>query len=142
MTVISAEIRDAVARRAGDRCEYCLLHQESQVATFPVDHIIPVVLNGLTELGNLALACPRCNTGKWIHVEAHDPLTGLTVPLFNPRSQTWNEHFRWSTQDPTLIEPVTPCGRATVALLDLNSEQHRLIRKWLMVIDRHPPQSS
>jgi hypothetical protein len=33
--------------------------QESQVATFPVDHIIPVASNGKTELENLALACPR-----------------------------------------------------------------------------------
>ena len=54
MTLISDSLREAVVERAVNRCEYCCLAQESQVATFPVDHIIPVSLRGPTELENLA----------------------------------------------------------------------------------------
>jgi hypothetical protein len=132
-------MREAVARRAGNRCEYCRLSQESQVATFPADHIQPVVLNGPTELDNLALACPRCNARKWVHVEAEDPEAGQSVPLFNPRTQVWAEHFRWSEADATILEPLTATGRATLNLLDLNATPHRRIRRLLMTLGMHPP---
>jgi hypothetical protein len=59
VTLIPSDLREAVVRRAGNRREYCRLSQESQVATFPVDHVIPVVSDGKTTLDNLALACPR-----------------------------------------------------------------------------------
>jgi hypothetical protein len=128
-----------VVRRAGNRCEYCRLSQEFQVATFPVDHVLPVVLGGSTQLDNLALACPRCNAEKWTHTEAADPVSGARLPLFNPRTQNWADHFRWSTSDPTLIEPLTPIGRATVDLLGLNSNPHLTVRRWLIAIKMHPP---
>jgi hypothetical protein len=126
-------------QRAGNRCEYCTLSQESQVATFPVDHIIPVALGGKTELDNLACACPRCNAQKWTHVEAQDVVSGNRVPIFNPRSQAWDDHFRWSQSNPVVLEPLTPTGRATVALLDLNSPQHLRVRQWLAALRLHPP---
>jgi hypothetical protein len=65
MTLISHELRQAVFERAGGMCEYCGLSQVSQVATFPVDHVIPISAGGKTEGDNLALACPRCNAAKW-----------------------------------------------------------------------------
>ena len=126
--------------RAGNRCEYCRLHQESQVATFPVDHITPVTAGGKTDLENLALACPRCNARKWMHVSAVDPLTGNAEPLFNPRAQSWAEHFRWSGSDLTVLEPTSPSARATAVLLDLNSAQHIAIRRWLMAVGMFPPE--
>jgi hypothetical protein len=61
-----------VVARAGDRCEYCHLSQESQVATFPVDPSVPIRQGGRTEFINLALACPWCNSKKWMHSEARD----------------------------------------------------------------------
>jgi hypothetical protein len=115
------------------------LSQESQVATFPADHIEPAALMGPTVMENLALACPRCNSRKWKHREFVDPVTGQSVPLFNPRSQVWPEHFRWSESDPVIIEPLTPTGRATAALLDLNSDQHLAIRRLLVRLGMHPP---
>jgi hypothetical protein len=139
VTAISADLREAVNQRAGNRCEYCRLAQDSQVATFPVDHIIPVSLSGPTELENLALACPRCNAGKWKHVEARDAQTAQTVQLFHPRTQKWTDHFRWSAGDPTLIEPITAVGRATLGLLDLNSSQHVAVRSLLRILGLHPP---
>jgi hypothetical protein len=92
----------------------------------------------LTDLENLAMACPRCNARKWIHVEALDD-TGQLTPLFNPRTQDWTAHFRWSDADPTVIEPLTSIGRATVTFLDLNSSRHLTIRSLLKSLDLHPP---
>src|ERR1022692_3663204 len=94
MSHISAQLREAVVERAGNRCEYCHLSQDSQVVTFPVDHVTPVFLTGLTELANLALACPRCNARKWKHVKAPDADTGQMVVLYNPRGDRWSDHFR------------------------------------------------
>ena len=39
--------------------------------------------------------------------------------LFHPRQQSWTVHFRWN--GPLLIG-LTPTGRATVALLNINHE--------------------
>ena len=139
MSLISAQLRQAVVERAGNRCEYCHLAQDSQVATFPADHITPVFLSGLTELANLALACPRCNARKWKDVEAPDADTGQMVALYNPRFDRWADHFRWSLTEPSMIEPVSATGRATVAFLDMNSEQHLRIRALLRTLGLHPP---
>jgi hypothetical protein len=50
-----------VRRRAKNICEYCLLPQEWQEATFHVDHIEPLSAGGETKAENLALACVSCS---------------------------------------------------------------------------------
>jgi hypothetical protein len=139
MTLISNSIRQAVVERAMNRCEYCRLAQESQVATFPVDHIIPVSLRGLTELENLALTCPRCNALKWIHIEAEEAETGEIVRLFNPRIDLWSDHFRWNEAEPARIDALTAIARATAVLLQLNADYRITIRRWLAEVGKHPP---
>ena len=139
MSLISASLRETVVRRAGNRCEYCRLSQEGQVATFPVDHIKPTSGGGLTVFDNLALACPRCNALKWKHVDAPDPETGENVTLFNPRVHRWSDHFRWSATNPTLVEPLSEIGRATLLLLEMNAAPHQTIRGLLGVLGLHPP---
>jgi hypothetical protein len=42
---------------------------------------------------NLALACAICNGNKGPNLASIDPLSGEIVPLFNPRTQNWNDHF-------------------------------------------------
>src|SRR5262249_19268089 len=79
-------LRRQVTERAGNCCEYCHLPAVGQVGRFPVDHVIPRSSGGPTDLANLALACPACNGHKWAHMTAFDPVTGETVPLFNPRT--------------------------------------------------------
>jgi hypothetical protein len=138
MTLISNELRQAVVNRAGGSCEYCQLSQVTQVATFPVDHAIPISAGGKTEAENLALACPRCNAAKWIHTSATDPETGETIRLFNPRRDDWSDHFHWSANDVTALEPITPEARVTIDLLDLNSSHRRQVRQWLTVLGLHP----
>src|SRR5204862_802727 len=117
----SVELRDLVVHRARNRCEYCQVPQATQVSTFPVDHVIPVVLGGPTADQNLCLACPRCNAQKWTRVDAVDPESGEVTPLFHPRKDTWATHFHRSKTDLCILEGSTPQGHATMALLDLNS---------------------
>ena len=85
-----------------------------------VDHLIPKKAGGKSSEENLCLACPSCNRAKSGQTHAPDPLSEQIVPLFNPNTQNWFEHFRWS-EDGTLIMALTPCGRATVLALQLNN---------------------
>jgi hypothetical protein len=103
----------------------------SQVAVFPVDHVIPQSQGGRTVLENLALACSSCNARKWVHQDKVDPRTGKSVPLFNPRAQVWADHFRWSRKRPFHIEGKTACGRATVRRLQMNLPRIVAIRRLL-----------
>ena len=93
MTVFSDEVRDAVLARAGARCEYCHLSTRGQVATFPIDHVVPRSGGGETILANLALACPHCNAHKWVHTTGTDPVSGASLSLFNPRHRSLDGPF-------------------------------------------------
>lgn len=131
MTRISERSRKAVVARATGRCEYCRLPDELQIRGFEVDHIQPASLGGRTTLDNLAYACPACNGAKSAHTQARDPLSGLVVALFNPRADHWDKHFAWSKRKPFTIRGTTPVGRATIALLRLNSRKLVEIRRRL-----------
>lgn len=118
--------RAAVRRRAEDRCEYCQLRQaDSLLAALHVEHIIPRKHGGSDELDNLALACIDCNLHKGPNLAGIDPETGDVVPLFHPRRQPWDEHFQW--QDIRLAGK-TPTGRATIQVLNINSEEQLALR--------------
>ena len=60
------------------------------------------------------------------------------VPLFDPRRQTWSEHFEWSN-NATLIVGLTPSGRATVVALHLNRPSLVLARREWVAVGWHPP---
>ena len=111
MTEVTGRLRRSVVERAGGRCEYCGLSQEGQEATFHIDHVVPRAAGGPTTEENLALACVSCSLRKWAKQTAVDPETGEEVPIFNPRSEVWGDHFRW---DGERVVPLTPTGRATV----------------------------
>jgi hypothetical protein len=134
-----AEIVDAVQRRAGFRCEYCQMHQALQGATFHVEHAIPRSLDGATELENLALACPSCNLHKSDRTQVRDSETATVVPFFNPRKESWDEHFCWNSY---AMEGRTPTGRATIEASQLNSERHVLIRQAEEFFKLFPPGSA
>jgi hypothetical protein len=72
---------------------------------------------GPTTAENLALACGRCNRHKGPNVAGVDPLTGQLAPLFNPRKDSWRDHFRW---DGGAIVGNTGVGRTTVLVLAMN----------------------
>jgi hypothetical protein len=114
------------------------MHQSLQGATFHVEHVTPRSRGGLTTLDNLAWACPGCNLGKSDRMDAVDPQTGLPAPLFNPRKHARADHFRWEGHE---IEPLTPTGRATFAVLDLNRPRRILIRQSEELFGLFPPRS-
>jgi hypothetical protein len=134
MTIFSDEMRAAVGARADDRCEYCHLPTRGQVATFPIDHVLPLSSGGETILDNLALACPHCNAHKSAHTTGIDPLSGASGPLFHPRRQLWSDHFQWSIQEIGLLEGKTPCGRATITRLHINDAEMVAIRQLLATL--------
>jgi hypothetical protein len=74
-----------------------------------------------------------------MHRSGVDPKTGQRIRVFNPRSQAWADHFRWS-DDLLTIVGVTPTGRATVNLLQMNRPSALEIRTLLLRIDAHPAQ--
>lgn len=69
---------------------------------------------------------------------AVDPDSGETVLLFNPRQQSWADHFAWSP-DGLRVVGMCPEGRATVNLLALNRERIISIREADRIVGRHPP---
>jgi hypothetical protein len=136
MSDIPPSLLEQVVLRAGNRCEYCRLSQLGQGATFHIDHVIPRAAGGPTTIDNLALACVSCSLRKWAKQTATDPDSGAEVPLFNPRTQAWGEHFRW---DDARVVPLSPTGRATVAALAMNRPMIVAIRLEEAVRGRHPP---
>ena len=94
MATIPISLRRSVIQRANNRCEYCGISQIGQVATFHIDHIVPVVAGGETSAENLALACVSCSLRKGARQNVKDMETGEVVSIFNPRQQEWKEHFK------------------------------------------------
>jgi hypothetical protein len=136
---IPSEVVRRVREAAGNRCGYCQSRQEYVHATMEIDHIIPVVEGGTDEEENLWLACPICNGHKYDRSSGIDPATGNTVPLFNPRTQKWADHFKW-IDDGLLVIGMTPIGRATVVVLLLNEDPIAMQTRpnWIAA-GWHPP---
>jgi HNH endonuclease len=128
VTYIPATLRREVIDRAGNSCEYCLL--PSSLAFFPheVDHVIAEKHGGNTETDNLAFACWRCNRHKGSDLGSFDPETEEFSLLFNPRTQSWAEHFTIQGEQ---IIGLTAEGRTTIKLLQLNSEERIMERRSL-----------
>lgn len=131
----SAELRKLVIERAKGRCEYCLIHQDVSIYTHEVDHIIAVKHGGKTNADNLALSCLSCNRHKGSDFATIDLNTGEIIPLFNPRSQIWNEHF---VLHEARIEGLTQTGQATARLLKFNVPKRVLQRQLLLKQKRYP----
>jgi HNH endonuclease len=102
------------------------------------DHIKPVSKGGETTFENLCLACRSCNEFKSDSTEATDPLTGEIVPLFNPRTQRWLDHFGWSP-DGTRVEGLNAVGRATIVCLRMNNPVIIVARSRWTLGGWHPP---
>ena len=116
---IQSSLALLVSSRAGKRCEYCHAPQKVVGQSFHFDHIRPSSTGGETSAENLCLACPHCNLVKGIRTQGVDPKTGKLVQLFNPRTDNWDEHFRWSADYERLIG-LTAIGRTTIATLQMN----------------------
>ena len=123
-------MRDQVRERAGCRCEYChlpdLLPEE---IPFHLEHIVARRHGGSNDSFNLAWSCHRCNERKGTNLSAIDPDTGTVIRLFHPRTDRWDEHFR---MDGARVVGLTATGRATVWLLEMNTDRRVELRRFFL----------
>jgi hypothetical protein len=134
-TVVDRRVRIA----AQHRCGYCLSPQHLVMARLEIEHIRPIAKGGTNDEANLWLACPICNRYKGDQTDATDPVTSERVPLYNPRTQNWFQHFQWSS-DGLHIIGLTPVGRATVVTLHLSDDPDALtVRSYWVLAGWHPP---
>lgn len=129
--------RTFVELRAHGCCEYCKILHDFSPDTFNIEHIISLFEGGTNELINLAFSCGGCNNRKGLKIKAIDPITGTIVYLFNPRTDKWLHHFQWQDNF-TIVEGITPQGRATVELLQLNRKGLVNLRKALIAYGVFP----
>ena len=127
--MMDAKTRHDVRERAGQRCEYCQLHQDqSPLVPLQIEHVIPKKHGGTDTEDNLALACIDCNLAKSSNLTGIDPDTGRITVLFHPRTETWSAHFE---QRGLLILGKTDVGRTTVRVLNMNADEQLQLRDVL-----------
>jgi hypothetical protein len=132
---ISGELRTEVSRRAGERCEYCLIHEDDAGFPHQVDHIVSRKHGGSSIPDNLAYACVICNRHKGSDVASIEPLSGDVIRLFDPRHDRWADHF-WL--DGARIEPISSIGSVTARLLQLNAPERISERRLLQSVGHYP----
>lgn len=115
--------------RANGTCEYCLLRQEFSHLTFEVDHVVAASHGGETRANNLALTCFYCNRFKGPNIAGIDPVSKRLSRLYHPRRHKWARHFRY---DGPILVGLTPIGRATIAVLQINDPDAIALREILL----------
>jgi len=128
MARLSRTLELEVRRRAAGRCEYCQFPETASELPFHIDHIIAQKHGGQSESENLAWACFSCNLRKGPNIAGLDPETAALTQLFNPRIDSWSEHFDW---DGAWLRGKTATGRATIAVLDINHADSVAVREAL-----------
>jgi 5-methylcytosine-specific restriction endonuclease McrA len=123
---VTEAARALVRQRAGNRCEYCHLHQDdSPLAALHIEHIRPRKHGGSDDESNLCLACIDCNLHKGPNLTGIDPLTAGVTGLFHPRQQRWEDHFAF---EGIYLTGRTAVGRTTIQVLDMNSDDQLNLR--------------
>ena len=102
---------------------------------FLLGHIVSEKHGGSSDVENLAFTCPYCGRAKGSDLASIDPETELLTSLYNPRTQTWSEHFEL---DGAEIIPLTPFGRVTVQMLRMNHPDRIQEREMLIGLDMYP----
>jgi hypothetical protein len=104
---------------------------------FEVEHIVPTSRGGADDESNLALASRACNLYKSDQLSGVDEVTRELVPLFHPRRDHWEVHFRVESEDGS-IQGLTTTGRVTVACLRMNRDVQREARRsWMQLAVPH-----
>jgi len=137
---INAALRREVIERAGSCCEYCLSDTEDRAVDFAIDHVIAEKHGGPTQSDNLCLSCFWCNSFKGSDLSSVDwDENHAIVPLFNPRQQSWGDHFQL---EGVRIVPLTATGRVTAFLLQFNAPERIQERRLLLELGTYPCQQS
>ena len=61
--------------------------------------------------------------------------TRTLVSFYNPRRQTWSDHFQLLGP---VIDPLTPVGEVTARILQLNLDKRVIERRLLQALGRYP----
>lgn len=131
-------VRSLVRLRARERCEYFQLHESDYpLLSFHLEHVIAKKHHGGDDPKNLAWSCLECNLAKSSNLSGRDFVTARVVVLFNPRRQLWSRHFAW--EGPWLVGK-TPCGRATIDVLNFNAPHRVELRELLIQGGVFPPE--
>jgi len=131
------DLRNSVREQARDRCEYCQIRQDQDAYyEFHLEHITARQHGGRTEETNLAWSCHHCNLHKGPNLTGIDPRTNEITPLFNPRRDRWEKHFRW---DGPILVGRTATGRTTIAVLQINNDDRVELRQVLIDQGLFPP---
>jgi hypothetical protein len=85
---------------------------------------------GSSGIGNLAYACILCNRYKGTDIASIDH-SGRPIRLFDPRRDSWDEHFKL---DGPIIQPLTPVGEVTARMLRLNTAERFIERRLFQAL--------
>lgn len=135
MSYFSKNTRRLIISRAGNRCEYCRVLDYLVGFDYHIEHIIAEQHGGTSVLSNLAYACSYCNWKKGPNICTILFLGGELIPLFNPRTQNWFDHFEVRKGE---ILPLSIIGEATIKLLDLNKSSRVDARFEMMLAGCYP----
>ena len=127
---IDESARLLVIGRARRRCEYCLVLEDNAGFPHEIDHIISRKHRGSSGIGNLANACILCNRYKGTDIASIDH-SGRPIRLFDPRRDSWDEHFKL---DGPIIQPLTPVGEVTARMLRLNAAERVIERRLFQAL--------
>ena len=99
------------------------------------DHIGAQKHKGPTNMENLCWSCALCNSHKGSDVSAFVPGTEELVRLFNPRVDSWHDHFEW---DGPRLHGRTSTALATIELLQINADSRVSLRRMLNALGLFP----
>lgn len=135
---MAQSLAENVKKRAGGRCEYCMLLDGWMPLRHQLDHVIASKHHGSDDENNRAFACFACNHSKGPCIAGIDPVSGVITRLFHPRLHKWSTHFRW---DGATLIGRTAIGRTTIDVLAINAPQRIAIRQVLIDEGVFPPAS-
>ena len=135
---ISAELRQTIADRAKQLCEYCLIAEADTFYGCEVDHIISLKHGGSLDPDNLAYACAPCNRAKGSDI-ASISASGEITRFFNPRTDRWAEHFRLEAAS---IQPLTTIGEVTARILGFNDSARLHEREEMIRFSKYPSEAA
>jgi hypothetical protein len=131
---ISAELRQTIADRAKQLCEYCLIAETDTFYGCQVDHIISLKHGGSSDPDNLAFACTLCNRAKGSDIGSISK-SGDFTRFFNPRTDRWLDHFRL---EGATIHQLTLIGEVTVRIFGFNDSARLHEREEMIRFGKYP----
>jgi len=80
-----------------------------------------------------------CNRNKGTDFASILPDTKEIIRLYDPRTDIWQNHFRFREGDPAYIEAITMVGIVTERMLGFNTPEQLEKRRVLVQIGTYPP---